>query len=693
MKPLLPPVESRRARGGWALVVVMVLAVGAILVAGSVLSWSNVASTVTARNNEFYATTYAAEAATEKILSSIISDYENYGSPLVLSKLSTYSAYFPVSGDDPSGNNYWGNYSFSGGPGQSNSVVVSLINPTNIITLGVPYTGLIMNAAEYEIVATAVNKTSGLNIPACVGQQINLGVIPIFQFAIFYQNTMEVEPGPNMTINGFVHGNNNIYMDPNAALTFNNDVSSSGNIVFGKNPSGPSSQNTPSTPPVYNGTELSGVNPLVLPVGTNSSGYVSNTALNVDAILQLPPPGTSATSQTGSNYLFNKADLIILLSNNSVTVTSGVLLNNQATVISNSVWTNWLITNANTQFYDQREGITIQTADLDIGKLTAWSATNTLLRPVIQSATGGARADVNSVYIADERGNSNAVVTTNMSYTTNQVATNTSPHVSYPGNNTFIPPVTTNTVLTTNSSKPNSGTYLGSYTTSNGKYIYQLITGYSYQLITGVVTNYTYVTNYNVVSQAGIVLTNGAVLPPKGLGVATPDPLYIVGNYNVTTNTNGVPVNLGTGNTSQTYPAAVYSDAVTILSSAWNPLQSANGINSRTAANDTVNAAILTGNVPSTANNYSGGVENFPRFLENWNGYTFTYNGSMVCMFSSVVANAPWSGTGAVYNPPTRNWAFDNNFNNPAKQPPLMPTVISVNRGAWTFLQPNSVSF
>jgi len=41
------------------------------------------------------------------------------------------------------------------------------------------------------------------------------------------------------------------------------------------------------------------------------------------------------------------------------------------------------------------------------------------------------------------------------------------------------------------------------------------------------------------------------------MAVATPDPLYIVGNYNVTTNTNGVPVNLGTGNTSQTYPAAV----------------------------------------------------------------------------------------------------------------------------------------
>ena len=168
---------------------------------------------------------------------------------------------------------------------------------------------------------------------------------------------------------------------------------------------------------------------------------------------------------------------------------------------------------------------------------------------------------------------------------------------------------------------------MGSVTQSGGKYIYQKITGYSYQKITGVTTNTSYATNYNVVSQAGVVLTNGVTLPPQGLGVATPDPVYIIGNYNVST--NGTPVNLGTSDTSQTRPAAVYSDAITILSGNWNNANSTSGISSRTPANETVNAAFLTGNVPSDGNNYSGGVENFPRFLENWSGYTFTYNGSM----------------------------------------------------------------
>jgi len=188
------------------------------------------------------------------------------------------------------------------------------------------------------------------------------------------------------------------------------------------------------------------------------------------------------------------------------------------------------------------------------------------------------------------------------------------------------------------------------------------------------------------------VLTNGAVLPPQGLSIATPDPAYIVGNWNIKTSAGGTS-DAGLADTTYTRPSAVYSDAITILSGSWNPANSALGINSRNASSDTVNAAFLTGNVPSDGDNYSGGVENFPRFLENWSGQTFTYNGSMVAMFASQVANAPWPGTGSVYNPPTRIWAFDNNFNDPGKQPPMTPQVITVQRSQWTLLKPYTTSF
>ena len=48
------------------------------------------------------------------------------------------------------------------------------------------------------------------------------------------------------------------------------------------------------------------------------------------------------------------------------------------------------------------------------------------------------------------------------------------------------------------------------------------------------------------------------------------------------------------------------------------------------ATNTTVNAGIISGIVPSGSGYYSGGVENFPRFLEDWSGKTFTYYGSML---------------------------------------------------------------
>jgi hypothetical protein len=86
-------------------------------------------------------------------------------------------------------------------------------------------------------------------------------------------------------------------------------------------------------------------------------------------------------------------------------------------------------------------------------------------------------------------------------------------------------------------------------------------------------------------------------------------------------------------------------------------------------------------------------VENFVRLQENWSGVNLFYNGSMVEMFSSRVANYPWPGTGVVYNPPTRDWAYDTNFNNPTQLPPLTPKVLYLNRARWMTLTPYTTSF
>jgi hypothetical protein len=180
---------------------------------------------------------------------------------------------------------------------------------------------------------------------------------------------------------------------------------------------------------------------------------------------------------------------------------------------------------------------------------------------------------------------------------------------------------------------------------------------------------------------------NGLVLPPLGLTVASASPIYVLGNYNQTNSAN-----LGTANTSTTLPASLVGDAVTILSVNWKDANSKLPLASRAALPTTVNAAILAGAVETANGNYGGGMENFPRFLESWGlANPLTYNGSMVKMFPSLYATNIW-GLGNVYNPPKRNWAFDLNFNNPAKLPPLSPSLLKIFRNVWTTLAPNSTN-
>jgi len=180
---------------------------------------------------------------------------------------------------------------------------------------------------------------------------------------------------------------------------------------------------------------------------------------------------------------------------------------------------------------------------------------------------------------------------------------------------------------------------------------------------------------------------NGLVLPPLGLTVASASPVYVLGNYNQTN-----PANLGTANTSTTLPASLVGDAVTILSVNWNDANSRLALASRAARPTTVNAAILAGAVETANGNYSGGMENFPRFLETWGlANPLTYNGSMVKMFPSLYATNIW-GLGNVYNPPKRDWAYDINFNTPTKLPPLTPSLLKIFRNVWMTVAPNSTN-
>jgi hypothetical protein len=194
-------------------------------------------------------------------------------------------------------------------------------------------------------------------------------------------------------------------------------------------------------------------------------------------------------------------------------------------------------------------------------------------------------------------------------------------------------------------------------------------------------------------TKRGVKLVNGAKLPNAGFTMASPNTVYIQGDYNTGKTSTTQPASNTA--TSYTPPAdrpspvvtgynrvasAVAGDAVNILSNAWNDANSLLAQSSRVAVNTTVNTAVLAGNVPTTTSSYSGGVENFVRFHENWSGKYFTIYGTLALLYNSQLAKGTWSA--ADYTPPNRRWYYDVNFQE--HNPPGFRVARSYERGRWT---------
>ena len=190
-------------------------------------------------------------------------------------------------------------------------------------------------------------------------------------------------------------------------------------------------------------------------------------------------------------------------------------------------------------------------------------------------------------------------------------------------------------------------------------------------------------------ARRGIRIKNGTKIPTAGLTVASNNPVYIQGDFN----TGGTPPS-DSGNPSDATtpqvsgytraPVSILADAVNILSKSWSDSQSGT---MPEATNTTVNAAIIAGTVPTAPvggdGSYSGGAENFPRFLEDWSSATLTYYGSMVELYQSKQSIGEW-GKANVYNPPTRQWYFDSNFQ--TKLPPGSIAIYTYVKGRWYVL-------
>ncbi|HKV70632.1 MAG TPA: PilX N-terminal domain-containing pilus assembly protein [Gemmatimonadales bacterium] len=484
-----------------------------------------------------------------------------------------------------------------------------------------PYGGLSGLFTDYRI-ASQVTGPNGTR--ANLTQTFHYVSIPLFQFAVFYGKgvDLEISPGANMTLNGKVFANSDIYLAPQASTlqigrscaTCNTLLASAGNMYrtikrsgspptegFGNNPqimdasgtyqtlnfdhvdnqnfagSWTASQWQSAAQSLFGGTvkdSTMGVQQIIPPI---PQLFYNPTNPDQVAHQMIELPHASDSTDLAAAKLYSQAGLRIV---------DGVATDQSGYSVS---LPNGAVTTST--FYDGREGNTMQVTNVDISKLPA------------SMFSYGQPLQNGLLYVANSSGGPSAPC---------------APGTRGPSN-----------------------------------------------------------------PCPAVRLVNGATIPvnasqPVGLTVASQNPVYIQGDYNTTTtNMSGVTTHP---------PAAVLADAVTVLSNNWNDTNAVNSsstLSSRAATPTTVNAAIATGpSNESTSGAGNGQLENDIRFLESWSGQTFTYRGSIVDLWHSTQVTAPWQNTGVYYNAPIRNWSYDTLFN--TNPPPGTPRGVVMTRGQWS---------
>ena len=531
-------------QSGFALVVglIMLLLVG--FLGMTALRTSDTDVDITANQVHRTQSFYLAEAGSERVAAEIIRSFERFG-----------RAPDPL----PTG-------AFDFGSGYSSYSTTDL-GPATVqdLTSGA-YAGLYGLVKEFKV--NSVGRMSADPQQVEISLIVQDALVPVFQFAVFYEQDMEFHPGQDMTITGRMHSNGDMYLGAGTTLNIDSYVTAAGDIFASRKAGsgetyGSGQVNIKNKDGSYQGMKA-GSDWL----DSKDSNWVNEslnrwdgrveddnhgmTELNLPVVTDGAPTNLIDPDAGGSNpdSFENKADLKVV--------------NGQAMYNNNGTWTN--VTASLTAsgalstatFYNQREGKTVTATQIDVAKL---------------------------------------------------------------GSTSYY---------------PKNGIIYASRNTVSG-------------------------------TEQAVRLVNGATLP-AALTVASPNPVYTRGDYN----------------TVNKKPAAVLSDAYTILSNSWDDSKSTQVMSNRVASDTKVNLAFLTGNTETGANGsrYNGGLENLPRLLEKWSGKKLSLKGSFVDLWQSRQATGAWS-YGNYYEAPARDWGFDTDFLDPNKLPPGTPQVNVAQKNSW----------
>jgi hypothetical protein len=608
--------------------------------------------------------------------------------------------------------------------------------PTSVrIPYGQAFGGCNAQQYTYTVVSSATNSLG--DTEANVGAEFQVGYVPLFQFVAFYANDLEINPGAVMTLNGRIHSNGNLYLGPDSNLTISTNattgvnyvqVTAGGDIERGRKDTGacngaPTLQVSTASNTLQTLGCL-GAGTAVVPLATLST-WGGTMVSNIPRI-SVPQPSIVAR---GTGDYWSKADLrIALLLNRPWTSTHfpGSYPHSIIVLDGNG--------NVDTTKQAALENFIFQTPQVPPGKTLF---PDTLPIFYTDAPTNGCANCSNATPWGCTSAGYAGCYSPNFTaqYNSSGTQTLTAAQRVYAS-------VMNSTGKTGDATKPpdTDPRRGGFYNWRESRWTYLLNINVA-DLLTwnqqngapffdpadrtdgGIVL---YATVYDTNSPAanlspnnasgfglGVRLFGSQTLPfpslgslggdPTGITVASDRPIYVLGDYNAPSDAGGV-FNPGTG----WQPSSIVGDAMNVMSNNYfsrdpsrdalpgtctNDCQSNRDLSdaNRVANTTTINAAFLAGVDTTTAGNYNGGLENYPRFHENWSGATFNYLGSFVSLGTPQTVSGAWCGTGGsytgsppsksgcnIYNPPARAWNFDPNFQNAAYLPPLTPRFIYV---------------
>lgn len=101
------------------------------------------------------------------------------------------------------------------------------------IRAGERYAGLLASEFEYRAYSVAASTTNAKE--AMLELLFKSRLVPLFQFAVFYNKDLEILPGPNMTLSGPVFTNGDLYLYSNSGtLTIEGQTMAAGEIYRGR---------------------------------------------------------------------------------------------------------------------------------------------------------------------------------------------------------------------------------------------------------------------------------------------------------------------------------------------------------------------------------------------------------------------------------------------------------------------------